>query len=137
MKAGGLQHINKRKRVKKTLGFLSEIEGIGDKTLKKIRLKGFKNFEVYPSNKFWIRALDKSLVFIATIGPLTTIPQIWKIFATQSAAGISIFSWASWAILDLPWIFYGILHKDKPIIIAYTLWLITNLAVVIGALLYS
>ncbi len=126
MKASGLQHLSKRKR----------------KTWKLNRKLGLfrsenKKFEVYPSNKFWIDFLDKSLVFIAIIGPLTTFPQIWKIFSLKSAAGISILSWGSWAILDLPWILYGFIHKDKPIIVAYILWFITNLVVVIGAILYS
>lgn len=66
-----------------------------------------------------------------------TIPQIVKIFAYQDAAGVSVISWATFAVFDIPWILYGLSHNDRPILITYTLWLIMNSIVVVGALMYG
>jgi len=65
------------------------------------------------------------------------IPQIYKIFSTQNATGVSLISFSMFAIMEIPWIIYGIIHKAKPIVITYTLWLITNLVIVAGILMYG
>jgi len=96
-----------------------------------------QKLESYPSKNFWIRFLDKFLIIIAVIAPLTTIPQIITLYTLRQAAGLSIYSWSAWTILDIPWIIYGIVHKEKPITIAYILWFLMNLSVVIGILLFS
>ncbi len=134
----GLHHISKRKRISTAIEVIDDIKGIGDKTLRTIKRRlTFKKLELYPSNKFWIKFLDKFLIIVATVGPLTTFPQIWKIFSQQNAAGLSLFSWLSWALLNIPWILYGLVHKDKPIITAYILWFLMNLTVVIGIFMYG
>ena len=93
--------------------------------------------EEYPSKRFWIRFLDKFLLFVATVSPFMTLPQIIRIFSTQSASDLSLFSWGMYTFFNIPWIIYGFVHKDKPIIIAYILWFLMNISVVIGILLYS
>lgn len=85
----------------------------------------------------FVEILDKTLIALAIIGPGMTIPQIFKIFYYQNAEGVSLISWTLWAIQDIPWIIYGVVHKEKPIIIAYCLWLITNICVITGVILYG
>ncbi|MFC1615658.1 PQ-loop domain-containing transporter [Patescibacteria group bacterium] len=85
----------------------------------------------------FIERLDKLLMIMAVIGPSLTIPQIAKIFYYQNAAGLSIITWSLFAVQDIPWIIYGIVHKEKPIIIAYNLWFLTNIAVIVGIMLYG
>lgn len=80
--------------------------------------------------------LDKLTFVVGVIGPFTVLPQIYSIFSTQSAAGVSVVTWASIFIVTLPWIFYGIAHKEVSIITSFTLWEIANITVVIGVLLY-
>ncbi len=108
----GLHHISKRRRASSKL-------------------------EEYPSKKFFIRLLDKLLIIIAAIAPLFSIPQILKIFSTQSAGDLSLVSWLTWTIVDIPWIIYGFVHKEKPIVIGYILWFLMNAAVVVGIILFS
>jgi uncharacterized protein with PQ loop repeat len=112
MHAAGLHHISKRKRVAKKL-------------------------EAYPSRKFWIRFLDKLLVIIAIVGPLTALPQVWNVFINKSVVGLALSSWSLWAFFNLFWLAYGFVHKEKPIIITYFLWFLVNASVAIGILLYS
>ena len=89
------------------------------------------------SNKKFIKYLDKFLMVVAITGPLMDLPQIFKIYYFKNAAGVSLLSWTLYAIFDIPWIIYGIVHKDKPIVVAYLCWMITNLFVIAGTLIYS
>jgi uncharacterized protein with PQ loop repeat len=108
----GLHHIHKRKRVHERL-------------------------EPYPHENKWVKLLDDFLLAVAVIGPVMSIPQIWKIFSTRTAAGVSALSFGLFAAFNIPWIIYGAVHREKPIYIAYILWLISNTAVVVGTMLYS
>lgn len=90
----------------------------------------------YPHPKRWVRALDRLLVVVAVIAPLVSLPQIYRIVSTKSATGVSPLTWGLFALFDIPWLVYGIVHKARPIIIAYTMWIIVNCAVVVLALTY-
>lgn len=96
------------------------------------RQKGIK-----PAKSGYLAFLDRLTFVAGVIGPFTVVPQIYSIFSTQSAAGVSATTWALIFIVTLPWVFYGIAHKEKSIIVSFTLWEIANLSVVIGVLLYG
>ena len=108
----GIHHLHKRKRV-------------------------YQKLEKYPHPHPWIRFLDNFLLLIAVIGPLSNVPQIIKIFVSKDSSGVSLITFSLFMTFNIPWIIYGVVHKEKPIVLAYTLWLITNLTVVIGILIYS
>jgi uncharacterized protein with PQ loop repeat len=91
----------------------------------------------YPHPQQWVRFLDKFLLVVASVAPLFAIPQIWRILSTESAAGVSPITWGAYAFFNIPWIVYGIVHKERPIIIAYILWLIVNTTVLTLTLVYS
>ena len=92
--------------------------------------------EVYPHPNKFIRLFDKFLIIGAIIGPMMALPQILKIYIFQDATGISTISFSLYALFNIPWAFYGFLHKEKPIVIAYSLWFLVNLSIVIGSLVY-
>ena len=93
--------------------------------------------EKYPHPHKGIRFLDNFLLVIAILGPLVNLPQILKIFTLKNATGVAVLTFIFYAIFDIPWIVYGAVHKEKPIIIAYSLWLVTNIVVIAGTLIYS
>ncbi len=101
------------------------------------RKRSHQNTEQYPHPNKWIKILDDILMAVAIIGPLMNLPQIYKIYSEQIASGLSLISWSLYAICDIPWIIYGIVHKEKPIMIAYILWFLTNMTVVIGIFLFD
>ncbi len=107
-----LRHIHKRKR------------------------KHQKEHEPYPSERKGIRFLDRLMFVIAIAGPFANLPQVLRVFMRHSAGDISSFSYFFFTLFNIPWICYGIVHKDKPITIAYILWFITNLSILIGSLIY-
>ncbi len=95
-----------------------------------------KRREPYPARTSALRLLDGVVLVVGILGPIFSIPQILLIYVGQQAAGVSPESWAAWALLDIPWIIYGLVHRERPIVITYTLWLICNTLVFVGALLY-
>jgi len=100
---------------------------------KRIHLKK----EEFPSKNKKVRFLDGLIYVVSVIGPLMTLPQIFKIWVLKNAEGVSFISWGTYTISAGIWLWYGIVHKDKPIIIANILWIIIHLMVVIGILVYG
>ncbi len=85
----------------------------------------------------YIVFLDKLTFVAGVIGPFTVLPQIYNIFHSHSATGVSMITWLLIFIVTFPWILYGVAHKDKSIIVSFSLWEIVNLTVVVGVLLYG
>lgn len=83
-----------------------------------------------------IYLLDRATLIAGIIGPVMTIPQLYQIYFFHSAAGVSVISWMAFGILDIPFLIYGIVHKDKPIVITYILWMVANFGVAIGAIAF-
>lgn len=81
--------------------------------------------------------LEKLVLAVAIIEPLSTIPQIVDIFSTQNATAISLITWLLFAVAAVIWLAYGIKIKNTPLIVSSLLWVITESIVVVGILLYS
>jgi uncharacterized protein with PQ loop repeat len=93
--------------------------------------------EPYPARKSSLRWLDRFVLLVGVLGPIMTLPQIWLIFSTKDAGGVSALAFGTWALFDIPWMLYGIAHREPPIVATYTLWLVGNGLVCLGAILYS
>ena len=91
----------------------------------------------FPSTDPRIRFLDNVCLVVGVIMPLAAVPQIYKIFAFKNAAGVSLLTWLVCAILLIPMLIYGIVHKAKPIIVLNFLWLIADILIVTGILMYG
>jgi len=85
----------------------------------------------------YIVFLDRLTFIVGIIGPFTVVPQIYSIFSTHSADGVSLATWLLIFIVTFPWILYGLAHKEKSIIVSFILWEIANLLVVLGVLIYG
>ena len=88
-------------------------------------------------DKAWIKWLDKFLIIVAIAGPMSTLPQIYRIFVHKTAHGVSAWSWGIFGLISIPWLVYGLVHKDKPIIISAALWIFLDTIVMIGALVHG
>ncbi len=96
-----------------------------------------KRAEPYPAKTFRMRLLDFVVYVAGVAGPLATIPQIIQIYSSQDARGVSLLTWTVYALFDIPWIIYATVHKERPLIVCYSLWFFFNAAVALGALLYG
>lgn len=81
--------------------------------------------------------LDRLTLVAGTVGPFTVVPQIYTIFSSRSASGVSLTTWILIFIVTFPWILYGAAHRDKVVMGSFILWEVVNLLVVIGVFLYG
>lgn len=93
--------------------------------------------EPYPHPDKWKRFMDKAIYVIGVAGPIMTIPQLMKIWVEKDASGVSVISWSSYLVIAVFWLTYGIIHKEKPIIFTYFAWIIIEILVVIGVIIYG
>lgn len=108
----GMHHLHKRKR-------------IHDK------------HEPYPHPDRFKNFMDRYIFVVAVIGPLMILPQMLKIWLNKDATSISLITWLGLCIISSSWIIYGLLHKDKPIIVTNFLFFSVQILIVIGTLLYG
>ena len=83
------------------------------------------------------KLVDRLVYLAAVIEPLFSLPQAYQIYHDKAAADVSILSWVGFEVLTLIWLWYGIVHKDKMILIYQGLFFIIDGAVLIGALYYG
>ncbi len=83
------------------------------------------------------RGIDKLVLIIAFLAPLVELPQLIEIYALKAAGSVSLLTWSMFVVFGVPWLIYGIIHKEKPVIILYSLWIIIDSAIVVGILLYG
>ncbi len=101
-----------------------------------IRKRIYKKHEQYPHPDKWKRLIDNVIYPIGIISPIVSFPQLLEVWVSKNVSGLSLFTWTSWAFFDIFWLIYGIAHKQKPIIITYAMWLMVNLGVVVGIIIY-
>ncbi|MBT5022229.1 hypothetical protein HOK51_01350 [Candidatus Woesearchaeota archaeon] len=95
------------------------------------------NHEKYPHPNKLKNFMDKAVYATGIIGPIMTFPQLVKIWIHQNASGISVISWITYLLTAVVWLIYGIIHKEKPIILTYSIWIILDMFIVIGILIYG
>lgn len=81
--------------------------------------------------------MDRSIYVVGVLGPAMTIPQLFKIWVEKNAAGVSLLSWSAYLLCAVFWLIYGLMHKEKPIIVTYTLWIVLEILIVVGIILYG
>jgi uncharacterized protein with PQ loop repeat len=59
------------------------------------------------------------------------VPQIIEAWSSD-APGLAVLTWALFTGIGCIWLVYAILHKQKPLIVAQTVGIVCNLAVVVG-----
>ena len=106
----GLHHFHKRKRI-------------------------HEKHEPYPHPDKWKRLMDRLIYAVGIIGPLMTLPQLINIWVYRNSAGVSVLSWGAFGIIAFFWVLYGIMHKEKPIILAHSLWVLFDVLIVVGIFL--
>lgn len=86
-------------------------------------------------NKKHVTTFDKVMFCAAFLYPFTGIPQVIQVI-NGNTDGVSVLSWAGFALFVSIFLIYSIIHKIKPMIITYTMWWIIDVAVVIGVLVH-
>lgn len=80
---------------------------------------------------------EKIVLICSVVYPLTSVPQIVKVFSSHSAHDLSLLSWLLYAVLEAIFLIYAIQKRLVPIIIQDALWLLVYIILVIAILLYG
>jgi uncharacterized protein with PQ loop repeat len=84
-----------------------------------------------------VPGIDALAYIVSILSLLFTADQIRIIWVEHDARGVSFLSWLFYAISAFVWLVYGLVHKDKVLIITNFLWVAFALAVVIGVVVYK
>ena len=84
-----------------------------------------------------IALLDRFMLFIAVIGPASDIPQIYQIYTTHDASGVSLLTFTFYIATAVLWLVYALVHHQKPLILSSLAWMTTETIIVLGILLYG
>ena len=68
---------------------------------------------------------------------LMTIPQVWTIWVSHEAAGVSLVSWGAYLLSAVLWLFHGLRKADRNIYLPCIGWIGLDAAVIIGAVMYG
>lgn len=82
-------------------------------------------------------SLERLALVVAIIEPLSTVPQIVEIYQSENAESISLLSWLLFMAASLIWLAYGLKIKNPPLIASSVLWVITELTLIVGIIIYS
>jgi uncharacterized protein with PQ loop repeat len=83
-----------------------------------------------------VTGLEKLLRGLSVFTMLMTVPQVLTIWIGHNAGGVSLVSWVSYLIGACLWFVYGLQKNDKTIYLACVGWVLLDLAVVIGVIVY-
>lgn len=81
--------------------------------------------------------MDKFIYIACIAAPLFAAPQAWKIWTQHNAGGVSLITYIGFLFINITWIIYGLLHKEKPVIILYCSLFVVNSIIAVGRVLYG
>jgi len=73
---------------------------------------------------------------VGTFAPLALLPQVVQVFVNRDVAGLSASTWVLLGTINALWAIYGILHRERPIIIANAGMALLDFIVVFGIVLF-
>jgi len=83
-----------------------------------------------------VMILDRWVMVVGILAPLTAIPQIYTIVSTQSSKEVSLSTWLLFIVIATFWLLYGIAHEEKAIIVNNSLWIMMEFIIVGLILIY-
>ncbi len=80
--------------------------------------------------------MTRLLAIMSFFTMVMTIPQVLTIWLGHQAAGVSLWSWSAYLLSALLWFWYGFQKHAPNIYLACIGWIVLDVAVITGALLY-
>lgn len=81
--------------------------------------------------------IDKAAYFVGIMFPIFTIPQVYQLYTSKEATGISLLTWVAYSVLTVMFLIYALVDKIKPLIIAELVWIFIDVLMVIGIIIYK
>lgn len=80
---------------------------------------------------------DYIVYFFTIATPLFELPQAYAIYSSQSAEDVSLLTWGFFLLDNVVWIIYALKRRVLPLLITTTLYLVLEIIIVVGIILYS
>ncbi|MCB9798166.1 hypothetical protein H6758_00390 [Candidatus Nomurabacteria bacterium] len=93
--------------------------------------------ETYPHPNKVKRLLDFSIYAVGILLPFMVSLQAFKIWNEKNAESIALPTFVALTLGNILWVVYGLVHKEKPIVVTHTLFTLVNVAIVLGTILYG
>lgn len=78
------------------------------------------------------KTLDQLTFATGLLLPLLTIPQAYTVLIEKETAGVSLFTWTFYLFASLLFATFGIIHKERLLIVTYVPFTIIEAAIVLG-----
>lgn len=84
------------------------------------------------------RLLSERMALVAGVAyPLSAVPQAVSIYAHHNASGLSLVSWLGFTLIELVFLFYGLVNKLRPLILTGFMWLAVYAFIIFGIVYYG
>ena len=83
------------------------------------------------------RLTTRLLAGMSIFTMLMTIPQVLTIWIGHQAAGVSVWTWSAYLVSAFLWFWHGIRKRDKNIYLACVGWIVLDVAVIAGVIIYG
>ena len=81
--------------------------------------------------------LRRVLAAMSIVTLLMSIPQVLTVWLGGRAQGVSIATWSTYFLSALLWFWFGLSKRDKNIYLPCIGWMIVDVLVVVGAIVYG
>lgn len=95
-----------------------------------VRKRISKKLEPFPHPDALKRYLDRLMLLVAIGGPVVLIPQVYQVLMLKDASDLSLVTWGMWQVFNFLWLTYGIVHKELPIIIANSCYIVLHTIII-------
>lgn len=79
-----------------------------------------------------ITFIDKSAYLMGALTVAVNIPQLVSVWTAPDTGGVSLISWTGFLLASCFWLYYGILHREKPIIAINGMLIVVQFLIVVG-----
>ncbi len=102
-----------------------------------IGLHHFLHYHSIDQHPTFCKFIDRAIYGVGLFGVAIIIPQILKIWINKQTDGISVTTWIGFLVSSVFWLLYGVIHKQKPIIITNIAAIFAHTSVIFGILLFK
>ena len=92
--------------------------------------------ELISNNKFR-EFVNRFIYIVGFFSIIILLPQLLQILVSKNAKGVSLVTWVGFFISSSFWLFYGIIHREKPIILTNVLALAVDALVIASIIFYG
>ena len=78
--------------------------------------------------------LEKTLGVMSIATLLATVPQVFNVWSSRNASGVSLISWVAYFVAACLWMIHGVRRRDRSIYLPCIGWILLDAAIVIGIL---